>query len=151
MARFSRPALWLWRIFSNFLPKSHLSFPFLQESQRRTKKKDPFYTKTRVTRYLCNQISQNCTKKYQIWLYEIIRFLKIVKFLVLETKKDPFHTKKRGWPGIFEIRFLKIVPTNLKNGFMRWTDPIQSGLNFQTLKFLGPRLTKVSHFSKYTA
>ena len=56
----------------------------------------PFYTKTRLTRYLCNQISQNCTKKYQTWLYEIIRFLKIVKFLVLETKKDPFHTKNEA-------------------------------------------------------
>ena len=57
----------------------------------------PFYTKTRLTRYLCNQISQNRTKKYQIWPCEIIRFLKIVKFLVLQTKKkDPFHTKKRG-------------------------------------------------------
>ena len=55
----------------------------------------PFYTKTRLTRYLCNQISQNCTKKYQILPCEIIRFLKIVKFLVLQTKKkDPFHTKK---------------------------------------------------------
>ena len=27
-------------------------------------------------------------------------------------KKDPFHTKKRGWPGIFAIRFLKIVESS---------------------------------------
>ena len=80
----------------------------------------PFYTKTRLTRHLCNQISQNCTKKYQIWPCEIIRFLKIVKFLVLQTKKkDHFHTKKRGWPGIFAIRFLKVVPKNTKKSRRR--------------------------------
>ena len=83
MARFSRPALWLWRNFSNFLPKSHLSFPSLQESQRRTKKKDPFYTKTSLTRYLRNLISQNCTNKSQKWLHEIIQFLKIFKILAV--------------------------------------------------------------------
>ena len=83
MARFRRPALWLWRNFSNFLPKSHLSFPFLQESQRRTKEKDPFYTKTSLTRYLRNLISQNCTNKSQKWLHEIIQFLKIFKILAV--------------------------------------------------------------------
>ena len=125
MARFRRPALWLWRNFSNFLPKSHLSFPFHQESQRK-QKKDPFYTKTRVTRYLCNQISQNCTKKYQIWLYEIIRFLKIVKFLVLETKKDPFHTKNKADQVSSKSDFSKLYQQISKMAL--WDEPIQSNL-----------------------
>ena len=44
--------------------------------------------------------------------------------------------------GIFAIRFLKIVPKNLKNGFLKikgnGKGPVlrQSGLNFQTLNFL---------------
>ena len=43
--------------------------------------------------------------------------------LILENGgKNPyfwFLPQKRGWPGIFASRFLKIVPTNLKNGFTR--------------------------------
>ena len=38
MARFRRPALWLWRNFANFLPKPHSSFPFFRESRRKPKK-----------------------------------------------------------------------------------------------------------------
>ena len=52
-------------------------------SFRRKQKKDPFYTKTRLTRYLRNLIPQNCTNKYQKWLHEIIQFLKIFKILAV--------------------------------------------------------------------
>ena len=52
-----------------------------QISSLGNKKRTLFTQKTRLTRHLCNQISQNCTKKWQKWLCEIIRFLKIVKFL----------------------------------------------------------------------
>jgi len=74
---------------------------------RRKQKKDPYYTKTRLTRYLGNSISQNCTNKSQKWLYEIIRFLKIFKIL----------------PSLF-------VNDNRKGPYLR-----QSSLNFQTLNF----------------
>ena len=47
------------------------AFPFSQESRRKQKKQDPFCTKTRLTRYLRNQISQNCTKESQKWLYSL--------------------------------------------------------------------------------
>ena len=66
---------------SNFLPKSHLSLPFSFGKVEGNKKKDLFHTKTRLTRYLRNPISQNPTKKSQKWLYEIVRFLKIFKIL----------------------------------------------------------------------
>ena len=55
-------------------------FPFFRKVKE-NKKKDPFYTKTRLTRYLRNLISQNCTNKSQKWLHEIIQFLKIFKIL----------------------------------------------------------------------
>ena len=70
------------------MPKSHLSSPFFSGKSKETKKKDPFYTKTRLTSYLPNPISQK-------WPNEIIRFLKTLKilaFLSLSkiTEKDPF-------------------------------------------------------------
>ena len=57
-------------------------FPFFRKVKER-KKKDPFYTKTRLTRYLCNLIYQNCTNKSQKWLHEIIQLLKIFKILAV--------------------------------------------------------------------
>ena len=57
-------------------------FPFFRKVKE-NKKKDPFYTKTRLTRYLRNLISQNCTNKSQKWLHEIIQFLKIFKILAV--------------------------------------------------------------------
>ena len=57
-------------------------FPFFRKVEE-NKKKDQFYTKTRLTRYLRNLIPQNCTNKYQKWLHEIIQFLKIFKILAV--------------------------------------------------------------------
>ena len=57
-------------------------FPFFRKVKE-NKKKDPFYTKTRLTRYLRNLISQSCTSKSQKWLHEIIQFLKIFKILAV--------------------------------------------------------------------
>ena len=54
--------------------------PFFRKVEE-NKKKDHFYTKTRLTRYLRNLIFQNCTNKSQKWLYEKIWFLKIFKIL----------------------------------------------------------------------
>ena len=58
-------------------------FPFFRKVKEEQKKKDPFYTKTSLTRYLRNLISQNCTNKSQKWLHEIIQFLKIFKILAV--------------------------------------------------------------------
>ena len=57
-------------------------FPFFRKVKE-NQKKDPFCTKTRLTRYLRNLIPQNCTNKSQKWLHEIIQFLKIFKILAV--------------------------------------------------------------------
>ena len=71
-ARFGRPPLsdseGIFQISCQSLTNA---FPFSQESRRKQKKQDPFCTKTRLTRYLRNQISQNCTKESQKWLYSL--------------------------------------------------------------------------------
>ena len=80
-------ALWNSPISKNCQNSSLLSllypFPFFARKSKKTKKKDTFYTKTRLTRYLRNLISQSCTNKSQKWLHEIIQFLKIFKILAV--------------------------------------------------------------------
>ena len=87
----------------------------------------PFYTKTRLTRYLCNQISQNCIKRYQTWLYEIIRFLKNVKFSSLgNKKKDPFHTKNEADQVSLQSDFSKLYQKIPKMAW--WNNPISQNV-----------------------
>ena len=56
-------------------------FPFFRKVEEN--KKGAVLHKTRLTRYLRNLISQNCTNKSQKWLHEIIQFLKIFKILAV--------------------------------------------------------------------
>ena len=71
-------------------------FPFFRKVKER-KKKDPFYTKTRLTRYLCNLISQNSTNKSQRWLHELIQFLKVSKLQGFLSTKNTILTKLQGF------------------------------------------------------
>ena len=77
-------------------------FPFFRKVKE-NKKKDPFYTKTRLTRYLRNPISQNCTNKSQKWLHEIIQFLKIFKILAVV---QPF------FPSFFQVLKMSLKKFN---------------------------------------
>ena len=69
-------------IFQSSCQSLTYPFPFFRKVKE-NQKKDPFCAKTRLTRYLCNLISQNCTNKSQKWLHEIIQFLKIFKILAV--------------------------------------------------------------------
>ena len=69
-------------IFQSSCQSLTYPFPFFRKVKE-NQKKDPFCTKTRLTRYLCNLISQNCTNKSQKWLHEIIQLLKIFKILAV--------------------------------------------------------------------
>ena len=69
-------------IFQSSCQSLTYPFPFFRKVKE-NQKKDPFYTKTRLTWYLRNLISPNCTNKSQKWLHEIIQFLKIFKILAV--------------------------------------------------------------------
>ena len=62
-------------IFQSSCQSLTYPFPFFRKVKE-NQKKDPFCTKTRLTRYLCNLISQNCTNKS-------LKFLKIFKILAV--------------------------------------------------------------------
>ena len=63
-------------------------------SFRRKQKKDPFYTKTRLTRCLRNPISQNCRK-------QLVPKCFLPSSLISHWKTTCLFHKNRGWPGIF--------------------------------------------------
>ena len=96
-------------------------FPFIRKVKE-NKKKGPFLHKNKGDQV---SLQSDFSKLYRkipnmaLWNNPIPQNCQISS---LGNKKGPFSHKKQGWPGIFEIWFFKIVPTNLKNGVMKKSD-----------------------------